>query len=95
MATEQAKRRALLQREAERRRGKDNLRQQSKHIDPVPQRKTQVMAVVRQWLGLPGISTKDKIAALRERDDELSSKLHKQFSELEGLLLHKNKAAND
>lgn len=53
------------------------------------------MEALREWLGLPKVSTKEKIASLKRRDDELSAKLHKQFEELEDLLLHKHKAAND
>lgn len=91
MATEQAKRRSLSRREAERRRSKDNLRQHHEEPDHLSQRKTQVMAAVKRWLGLPEISTKDKIEALKQKDRELSTKLTEQFTELETLLI-KDKA---
>ena len=49
------------------------------------------MAAVKRWLGLPEISTKDKIEALKQKDRELSTKLTEQFTELETLLI-KDKA---
>lgn len=91
MATKQEQRRTLSRREAERRRGKDNLRQHHEESDRFPQRKAKVMAAVKRWLGLPEISTKDKIEALKARDRELSTNLTKQFSEFEALLVKDKK----
>lgn len=91
MATKQEQRRALSRREAERCRSKGNFRQHYEEPDQLPQRQTKVMAAVKRWLGLPEVSTKDKIEALKTRDKELSTKLTEQFTELETLLI-KDKA---
>ena len=48
---------------------------------------------IRQWLGWPEKSTKEKIEALKQKDDELSARLKQQFDELEDLLAKPKKSA--
>ena len=91
MATKQEQRRALSRREAERRRGKDNLGQHDEESNRFPQRKAKVMAAVKRWLGLPEISQKDKIKELKKLDKDISASLTEQFSELETLLVKDKK----
>lgn len=95
MATEQGKRRALLQRENERRRSKDKIRQHTIQPNDLPKRQTQVMEAVKTWLGWPKISTKDKILALKRKDDEISDKLATQFKELEDLMVSTKNPCQD
>jgi len=48
------------------------------------------MQTFLEWLGKPK-TTREKIASLREKDEELSRRLTCQFDELEDLLLEATK----